>query len=300
MRNFFSRWCLNKEKKLKAATVEVSANSDKGYQPFDITKINKLPWKVLQKFLQFQHSKIHIETGTIAKKLAVLVPYRHREEHLKLFIPHMQQFFVEQGLLADIFIIHQNDRKLFNKGMLLNIGFLLTKDHYDYFCFHDIDIFPLKSNYHYVNHPCRFIYKDYPPGNFGGVVLFSKEHFIQVNGFSNLYWNWGWEDTDLRDRCFMTGLTPITYMDSEYKILEHPQSFTQTPNGEYYQKIKDNKKILRYLNKRRQKNRKLYLRFAAGKRDFRMDGLNTVHYLLQARINCENYTRFDVILLAPI
>ncbi len=26
----------------------------------------------------------------------------------------------------------------------------------------------------------------------GGVIIFSKEHFIEVNGYSNEYWGWGW------------------------------------------------------------------------------------------------------------
>lgn len=42
----------------------------------------------------------------------------------------------------------------------------------------------------------RLRYKGY----FGGVTAMTKEQFLQVNGFSNIYWGWGGEDDDLRIR----------------------------------------------------------------------------------------------------
>ena len=34
----------------------------------------------------------------------------------------------------------------------------------------------------------------------GGVFSISKDHFIRVNGYSNLYWGWGGEDDDMAHR----------------------------------------------------------------------------------------------------
>lgn len=41
---------------------------------------------------------------------------------------------------------------------------------------------------------------------FGGVVSFSTEHYIKINGFSNLFWQWGGEDDNMYDRTVLSGL----------------------------------------------------------------------------------------------
>ena len=46
---------------------------------------------------------------------------------------------------------------------------------------------------------------------FGGVVAFSKEHFLQVNGYSNMFWGWGGEDDDMWRRIKNAGLKVIRY-----------------------------------------------------------------------------------------
>ena len=70
------------------------------------------------------------------EKLAVIVPYRNRAEHLKVFMPYMEKSLAEEKVPFDIFIIEQHDDKPFNRAKLLNVGFSEAKE-YDYFAFQD-------------------------------------------------------------------------------------------------------------------------------------------------------------------
>jgi xylosylprotein 4-beta-galactosyltransferase len=42
---------------------------------------------------------------------------------------------------------------------------------------------------------------------FGGIVKMSIENFKQINGFSNQFWGWGFEDDDLLERVKKSGLS---------------------------------------------------------------------------------------------
>lgn len=154
------------------------------------------------------------------KKLAIIIPYRNREEHLKEFLKVVPDF-VRRGLDAPIdchiIVIEQGNDKPFNRGKLLNIGFALVKDQYDYFCFHDVDMMPTRADYSYPSIPTHlaadvsqfrhWVGKGLAyPTYFGGVVLFNKEDFVRVNGFSNGYWGHGAEDDDLLMRINRSGL----------------------------------------------------------------------------------------------
>lgn len=140
------------------------------------------------------------------KKLGIIVPYRDRESHLSLFVPHMENSDFLKGIDFEILIIEQTT-KPFNRGKLLNVGVVEATD-FDYYCFHDVDMLPEKCDYSYVQFPThlateaqQFGYKLPYDGYFGGVTLFDKNSFKKINGFSNNYWGWGAEDDDIRFRC---------------------------------------------------------------------------------------------------
>lgn len=174
------------------------------------------------------------------KKLSIIVPYRDRQAHLRKFLPHMSAYFsrdkIDRHIPCRITIVEQNDDQPFNLGTLRNIGFDLTREDYDYFCFHDVDYLPLWADYRYPENPTRIIWYGadvvpYDKGDtvmirhryedfFGGVVLFTREHFQRVNGYSNGYIGWGYEDTDLRHRCLAHGLT-VDHRDGTYQPLQH-------------------------------------------------------------------------------
>ncbi len=149
-------------------------------------------------------------------KLAIIVPYRDREEHLARFVPHLDKFLTDRDIDFKIYIIQQDNTKPFNRGWLLNVGYQLSSnDGCDYFCFHDIDMLPEDNScdYSWVDKPThlssllsKFKYQLVYPEYIGGVMLINKEHFKFANGFSNNYWGWGFEDDDLLYRCRESGI----------------------------------------------------------------------------------------------
>jgi hypothetical protein len=146
-------------------------------------------------------------------KLLVIIPYRDRESHLKEFIPYITTTLDSQNINYKIVVVEQSSEKLFNRGLLCNIGFELYKKECDYICIHDIDIIGENFDYSYeptVTHLSardkNRNYEEFYPRCLGGVVLFPKQDFIKINGFSNQYWGWGAEDDDLRLRCDVAGV----------------------------------------------------------------------------------------------
>ena len=78
-------------------------------------------------------------------RLAVIVPYRDRAEHLALFVPYMRQYLAH--LPFDIFVVEQTDGKPFNRAKLLNAGFDQVSPRYAYCAFHDVDMLPVNADY---------------------------------------------------------------------------------------------------------------------------------------------------------
>ena len=58
----------------------------------------------------------------MSHKLGVCVPYRNREEHMNQFVPHLSNFLDKKGIDHTIYIVHQVDEFLFNRGLMKNIG----------------------------------------------------------------------------------------------------------------------------------------------------------------------------------
>ena len=153
-----------------------------------------------------------ISRKKINHKLGIIVPYRDREQQLKRFLSHMKDYI--KDIDYEIFIIEQSDDKPFNRGKLLNAGYKYALDKgCDYFVFHDVDMLPEDVDYSYSDKPLHLAthlqennyettFFDY----FGGVTMFTKEDFKTINGFSNDYWGWGFEDDDLLIRCIESHL----------------------------------------------------------------------------------------------
>ena len=60
-------------------------------------------------------------------KLAFIVPYRNRYDQLHTFYKEFVEYLEDKDLLYEIIIVEQDDAKQFNRGMLLNIGYVYAK-----------------------------------------------------------------------------------------------------------------------------------------------------------------------------
>jgi hypothetical protein len=160
------------------------------------------------------------------KRLCIVVPYRAREAHLRLFVPHVRAYFsrdkVDRAIPYRVLIVEQESGLPFNRGALKNIGFLLGRDDSDYTAFHDVDYLPIWADYSWVDQPTTIVWygaevRPLAPGRsesvahdmnqfFAGVVLVPNLLFEQVNGYANTYWGWGYEDMDLVNRFTAAGI----------------------------------------------------------------------------------------------
>jgi len=197
-------------------------------------------------------------------KVAIIIPYRNRQEHLRLFVQHMHSFLQRQQLNYGIFVVEQSGATPFNRAMLMNIGAAeaLRQDDFQCFVFHDVDLLPEddRNIYSCPEQPRHmsvainiFKYKLPYDGLFGGVSAMRVDHFIKVNGFSNLFWGWGGEDDDMANRIRFHKLLISRYPPSiaRYTMLTHkkarpnPNRFRVLRNGDKRSK-KDGLSNLKY------------------------------------------------------
>jgi len=85
------------------------------------------------------------------KRLAIIVPYRNRAEHLRQFVPHVATYFqrdkLDRNIPISIHVVEQSGNAAFNRGRILNCGYVLARESADYVCFHDVDYLPVWTDY---------------------------------------------------------------------------------------------------------------------------------------------------------
>jgi beta-1,4-galactosyltransferase 1 len=141
-------------------------------------------------------------------KVAIIVPYRKREKNLNIFLRHMHPFLSKQLIEYGIFVVEPLPELTFNRGLLMNIGYLqslnISDNKWDCFMFHDVDLIPEderniyscpEAPRHMSSAVSTFNYKLPYTSIFGGVSSLTKEQMKNVNGYSNLYFGWGGEGT---------------------------------------------------------------------------------------------------------
>jgi beta-1,4-galactosyltransferase 1 len=161
-------------------------------------------------------------------RVAILVPARDRQQHLQQFLFNMHPIFVRQQLSYGIYVVEPVKTIPYNKALTYNIAFLEsnrdTNNSWDCHTFHDVDMLPFNDHTLYncpqnptllsskikKNGPLRFlqpssvaywgpsciksfILRSKNEGYFGGAVIMKPNQFIDINGYSNLFFGWGRE-----------------------------------------------------------------------------------------------------------
>jgi hypothetical protein len=170
-------------------------------------------------------------------KLGVIVPYRNRNEHLHKFKKSIVNYLESKNIDFVIIIVEQDNAKLFNRGKLCNIGFIESqKENCDYIVIHDVDMIPVDVDYSYSKVPVHLATDNIPfESYFGGMTLFPSNIFEKINGFSNLYWGWGFEDDDLRYRCIKNdipfkNIIGDTFVNEPLPIFNGVDAYAKIPN----------------------------------------------------------------------
>lgn len=174
-------------------------------------------------------------TGCRARqRVAIIVPYRDRQQHLELFLRHMHPILQRQMLEYRIFVVEQALPTVFNKASMMNIGYRIARSMFDFDCvvFHDVDMLteddrnfytcadqPRHAGAYIDKYGYKLVYKDV----FGGVTTFTNQQFLLVNGFSNMFYGWGGEDDDMLKRVLARGFTITRYPQTvaRYKMIKH-------------------------------------------------------------------------------
>ncbi|KAJ8730434.1 hypothetical protein PYW07_017472 [Mythimna separata] len=182
--------------------------------------------------------------------VAIIVIYRDRKKQLDLFLPYMHNFLRKQNIHYRIYLVEQQGKNPFNRGLLLNVGARQAiEDQFPCLILHDVDLLPLDAANLYAcasapRHMSASIDKfeyllpyDYLTG---GVLAIRAEDFVTVNGYSNKFEGWGGEDDNLFFRLKMHKIKIIRfpYRMSRYTMMWHRP---ERPNSARYFTLRENR-----------------------------------------------------------
>ncbi|KAJ0023537.1 hypothetical protein NQD34_003436 [Periophthalmus magnuspinnatus] len=217
------------------------------------------------------------------QKVAIIIPFRNRDEHLKYWLYYLHPILQRQQLDYGVYVINQDGDATFNRAKLLNIGYREALKDYDYECFvfSDVDLIPMddRNTYKCFNQPrhlsvsmdkfgFRLPYNQY----FGGVSSMSKEQYLKINGFPNNYWGWGGEDDDIYNRLASRGMS-ISRPSGEIgkcRMIRHERDQKNDPNPQRFDRIAHTKETMH------------------------KDGINSLRYRVMKTERMDLFTRITV------
>ncbi|CAH1777633.1 unnamed protein product [Owenia fusiformis] len=220
------------------------------------------------------------------QRTVIVIPFRDRDDHLKIFLDHYVPILQRQLLDYTILVVEQQDfTRRFNKGVMFNAGYKtalsMTDEDQVPLCLilHDIDLLLENDRltYECSQHPTHLSvgidtmeYRLCYTLLFGGVVAIFGEQFNISNGFSNLFFGWGGEDDDFRGRLGEAGLFPVHHENrtiARYSMLTHDQV--------------------------EKSEARVYL-WLTGPERFHCDGLNSVEYTVDSIHYKEHYVLIKI------
>jgi hypothetical protein len=217
-------------------------------------------------------------------KSSIIIPFRDRHEHLNIFIKNTLEAFVKYFNQLEILIIEQADNKKFNRGKLLNIGFLESSD-IDFVITHDVDIIPseklIKEFYTINSYDALRIFTAHEK-SLGGICKLSSCSFQEANGFPNNIWGWGIEDRALFYRYTINKNNMSDYLKKT--TLNMLKNLPHKPNNEIYsgekKKISDLEDLIFNTE-----NKEIQLSH------FKKSGLNNINYEIISSQKLNKHTK---------
>ena len=143
----------------------------------------------------------------------VVIPYRNREEHLEYFLSNSADTIIK-NTGSEIIIVEQSGNMLFNRGALINVGFIESKK--DYIITHDVDLNPTEKAIplYNIDNPIVGIYTS-SANTLGGIVKIRKDCYETMDGFPNNFWGWGCEDKALQNRAEFHNINIIKHIKKD-------------------------------------------------------------------------------------
>ncbi|KAM3624346.1 uncharacterized protein V6R79_022254 [Siganus canaliculatus] len=191
------------------------------------------------------------------QKVAIIIPFRNRSEHLKYWLHYLHPILQRQQLDYGVYVINQDGEESFNRAKLMNVGYAESLKEYDYNCFvfSDVDLVPMDDRNTYScfsqpRHLSAFVDKHgfrLPYAQiFGGVSAMSKDQYLKINGFPNNYWGWGGEDDDVSNRlkCKGMSISRPNSVTGKYRMIRHQRDKHNESNPRRFKQITNTKETM--------------------------------------------------------
>ena len=295
-------WLLTKNKKIKIIVKNTHKIDSTTRNNLDeaILSFSEIDARLSQQSIRIRKGGLSLTTDNHKcasnTSIAIIIPYRDRLDNLKVFLNNMHPFLTRQRINYGVYLVEPKGNVTFNRGLLMNIGYVQAlrdtnaalqsaKLNWTCFIFHDVDMLPedVRNVYHcdesvplhlaHTRDTRNYSTADYQKIYFGGVTALTGEQFARINGFSNLFFGWGMEDDNLRER--------VNHVYGRFvKVAPHI--------GRYHSESHD-------IQERNEARRKIFNDLESyRKRKGLTEGLATLNYTLLSVLRAPLYTHISV------